>query len=220
MANSPRDRGNRLKMVREKILGVSRPTFSQRYGVPFSTLQKWEDGIGKGINNSAAEKISSVYQSLGIDCTPEWILYDSGKPPAPLLAHHYPLAADKNSNYPLDEVALIIQELRFFCQLHKNTLDAIVNDDAMEPCFKKGDYVAGVRFFNKDIEKLVNYDCIVQTIHGDVLIRHLAAIQSNQHYTLTCLNHKSTTKPKKRENVEIASAAPIIWIRRPNPPLK
>lgn len=216
MENSPNERGNRIKILREEIMRLSRKLFSERYGIPAGTLQKWEDGIGNGINNHAAEKISVIFQAAGINCHPEWILYGVGAPPD-MPSHPSITETTTKQSHRIDELTLISHELQFFYRLHPNALDAIVKDDLMQPYLKQGDYVAGPRYFKDKISTLLHCHCIIQTEDGEILVRKINHVSDQNLYTLTCTHPKKNKPSTHMENINIVSAAPIVWIRRVTP---
>ena len=83
----------------------------------------------------------------------------------------------------------------------------------MEPHYQKGDYVAGERYYQDAIHHAIGQVCIVETQMEGILIR-LVRKGLKEGYTLQCLNlHTELPKPILYD-VEVSSAAPIIWHRR------
>ena len=92
----------------------------------------------------------------------------------------------------------------------------IVNDDAMYPRFIKGEYVAGIQRFGKEIISLINHDCIIKTVSGETFIRHLQQTNNQDHYQLNVLNADFQPNKITIPRLNIISAAAIIWARRDN----
>ncbi len=83
----------------------------------------------------------------------------------------------------------------------------------MLPFYRKGDYVAGIQYFEADIQKAVGQDCIVLLKTKQLLLRHLRYHQETG-FTLVCINPDTTAHPYVLENQELISVAPVIWHRR------
>jgi hypothetical protein len=87
----------------------------------------------------------------------------------------------------------------------------------MLPHYQLGDYVAGTKRFNEKIKLLVGHDCIVQTTDGQILMRNLQGGPRDDSFNLVPTNLQSKIKNAIIYDVELASAAPIIWHRRKEP---
>lgn len=207
-ADDVQKRADRLKSLR-KAIGYSTREFEAKYHIKASTLKNWEQAQGGGLTANGALKIIAALSKEGIHCTLDWLLYGKGIEPQP-LAKMGPTSKTGPSSNTLFSIS---QELRLFHELHPNAIDTIVNDDGMEPYFNQGDYVAGIRQFDKDIEKLMGKNCIVHLQTGQVLVRQLNSSDKKDSYTLSCTNKKTTVKPTKLDDVQLFSAAHIIWRR-------
>ncbi len=203
-----RKRGNRLKTLR-KLLRYSTLAFSEQCETKESTFKSWEQGRFTGLTATGALRVIEACQKEGVTCTLEWLLHGKGLEPTKNSISQEVLAITKDSSSP------ITQELLVFHKLHPNAIDTIVGDDSMEPVFSKGDYVAGIRCFDKDIKKLMGLNCIVQLQTGEIIVRTLQAGEQPDFYTLSNLNLNTTIELSNFKNIKLFSAANIIWIRKP-----
>jgi len=104
-----------------------------------------------------------------------------------------------------------------FRQLNKHAIDFIVDDDAMLPHYQLGDYIAGTKRFEEKILSLIGYDCIVQTVDGRIYMRNLQRGPRENSFNLVATNLQAKTQNAIIYDVELASAAPVIWHRRREP---
>jgi transcriptional regulator with XRE-family HTH domain len=209
-------RANRVRSLR-KMTNLSRNEFQKRFGVAPGTLQHWEDPQKNGLTVKGAKRLTLVLKNAGIYCSLDWILYGRGPGPqylpstdeapisAPIKLHR---VAETN------EGDCIASELSLFTQHYPEVINAVVTDDAMEPRFIKGEYVAGIRRYKKFIDDLVGLDCIVVTTEGELLIRRIRTLEAPGFYTLSSLNLNTTIAHPVLYHAELVSAAPIIWTRR------
>ncbi len=216
--SSPQSRGERVRSIREQ-LRLSRNDMQLKYGISAASLQNWEDARYGGLSEKGAKRLIKAFQAAGIDCDLQWLLFGLG--PAPALGTVYSqetpptiAIAENPAHY---EVMAIAKELRVFHQLHADAIDTIVADDGMLPCLAIGDYVAGQRFYGCDIAKALGSNCIVQTTSGQTMVRYLQAGDQQLGYRLSCLNTVAKVASLQLENVQLFSAAPILWIRKPKP---
>lgn len=207
-ASSPEIRGKRLKTLR-KLADLTREDIAQHYEISSSTLRSWEDGRATGLTEQGARRIIAAFKNEGIQCSIGWLLYGKGNPPsienAVLQTPKIPLVNKKTE---------IMSELNYFINRHSNATYCIIQDDAMEPFFFKGDYTAGNQRYADAIEELVGQHCIVETKSGEKHVRLLRKGSKPNHYHLLCLNPKTTVELPTLYNVSLVSAAPVIWWRK------
>lgn len=204
-------RAKRIRFLREEVLKLSREKFAQAFNISRGALQNWEDARYSGLTDNGAIQLTKAFQAAGITgCSEEWLLYGRGKTP------HLMSELDRlvKSTIPDDETS-IAQELQTFYRLHQNAMDAIVQDDGLEPCLVPGDYVAGVKFFAGEIHKAIGFICIVQLQNGEIMIRKLSIGEKEAFYTLSCTNPSAKVSKPIVNDAKIFSAAPIIWVRKP-----
>ena len=206
------ERAKRVLSLR-KMTHLSRQKFEKRFGVATSTLQHWEDPKKNGLTIKGAKRLVSLVQQMNIYCTVEWLMQGTGNGPQILASVHAEnISPAKISEIP--EMEQIASELALFKQHYPEVIHTVVNDDSMEPRFTPGEYVAGIRRYRQAINELIGQDCIIVTKEGEILVRRLKSTEIPGFYTLASINmHTSVSKPFLYQ-VELVSAAPIIWNRR------
>lgn len=220
---SPKARGQRLRYIREELLGFSRRKFAERHKdkkLTINNLQNMEDGRFKGMKIEHIELLIPALKDEGIQCSKRWLLEGIGDPPKFYSYAESSLQDDSGQGRPAnlvlqtqsDDIA-IAAELRIFREYHFDAIDAVVSDAALEPCIFKGDYVAGIRYTGEAIKEALNCFCIIQMQDGRVLTRKLMPGDTEGLYTL--VGFKPNQKKHTILNVKIFSAAPIIWHRIP-----
>lgn len=237
LKSSKRVRAQKLKNLR-KLTGLSRRDFSIKHKIAPGTLQNWEDARNGGLTEKGAKRAIQAFTTEGIQLTLEWLMHDFGFPPQ--ISNRLYFGDLTESNEPQDSspkttetssahhiaappvsdakgFSAIVQELLLFQKLNPNSIDAVIADNGMTPRFIVGEQVAGIQRIGKDIVQAIHMDCILQTTHGDVLVRHLRVGSEPNRYNLVCTNpHADVAKPVLYD-VELYAAAPIIWARRTNP---
>jgi HTH-type transcriptional regulator, cell division transcriptional repressor len=211
---TPKAKGLRLKKaITSSFLGSK--AFSQKYGFNYATLKSWLSGLHGGIPMRRAVGIAKALEAERIGCNPEWIMYGIGQEPYHIDTNNSRQLSPTFPSKTDTEEQRIAKELDDFCQYYKNAVYLTVADDGLFPCYRQGDLVAGIKYFEKDIRKLVNLDCIVQ-LEGDdtLLLRNICQGTTKDTYTLACRNKDSTAKKAVLYDVKLISAAPVIWVRR------
>lgn len=204
-------RGERAKLLRT-TLRFSRPDCARKFNIPIGSLQTWEEAWQGGLTKKGAQRLIDAYAQEGLICSMEW-LYD-GIGTSPTFSHKEVAVVPDEWEKPNIRRSNedIQQELILFHKHNDNAVDTIISDDALAPHFQKGDLVAGVRFFDKDLKKAIGTLCIVETVSGDKLIGYLKIESISHNYAL--FSSKSAEKKLIKENLKLFWAAPIIWTRR------
>ena len=211
--SGPQQRARRLHILRE-MTGLSRDKFQQRYGIARGTLQNWESARFGGLTVKGAKTILIALQAEGIQADLQWLLHGIG--PAPCITQASGITqTDHLIDMPEEFVKKIAEELITFRQHHsEEVIEYVVPDNSMEPLFGASNYVAGVRRYRDQIEQVVGLNCIVQTREHGTLLRHVKQGEEINCYHLYCLNiHGQAVRPCLY-NVQLISAAPVIWHRR------
>lgn len=211
-SSSTAARCQRLHMLRA-MTGLSRDDFSQRTGISRSTLQYWEDGRGNGLSEKGAIQIIAAYHQEGILCDLKWLMYGIGNTPSWCRGPSTAAEGSKETRNRSDEEKIAIEELLFFRKCHADVADFIINDDGMAPYYSPGHIVAGRKFYGDDIKKLLGRDCIIETTSSTYL-RRLKSSNKKNLYTLQCTNLDSTLSETVAYDIELISAAEVIWHRR------
>lgn len=214
---SPESRGKRLKLLR-KMANLTRSDIEETYQISASTLRSWEEGR-QGLTEQGAKRIMIVLRDRGIQCSVGWLLYGTGSEPrfTGALYQDFSTTIAASSN-PASEEANIQAELDFFCERNNDAISMLVDDDGMEPHYKKYDYVAGIKHYAEEIDDLIGQDCIVETQKGITYLRQLRKGARRGCYTLICTNLQTTLSDPVLYNIELSTAAPIIWHRRRSKP--
>ncbi len=202
--NLVQERAERVRQLRRRHLGLSRPQFSVMSDIPADTLRNWEQGRYGGLTEKGARKLVAVFQKRGVQLSVEWLLYGIGRSPIGLLGTSV-------LNVLVSDEKLIPQELDFFHQLNPDAVDYCVVDDRMLPCFLPGDYIAGRWIHEKNINKALGKPCIVKTIEGFILFGLLALGMQKNRYNL---HNSNTSVPDSLNDLKVYSVAPVLWVRR------
>ncbi|MGD9591712.1 MAG: hypothetical protein AB7V32_04235 [Candidatus Berkiella sp.] len=210
-------RAKRTRSAR-KFAGLTMEKLNIHYKIPPSTLQGWENlGASSLKNRSLTEKgahrlIQALLQE-GVECSVEWLLHGTGLGPrfrtTPLCA------SEKSKNVSTWDHHLVIQkEIQFFEDNNVNSVVIMLTDDGLEPIYKAGEYVGGIKTDLNHIGTLDNCFCIVETIHKEIFIRKLSASNKSKTYSLLCINPNTSLLEPTQCNVKLNWAAPIIWHRK------
>lgn len=192
-----------------KYTGLSRQDFAVKYekfGITRSALENWEIARWNGLTERGAERLEQAFREEGFPVTKQWLLY--GNIDEDIFSR---TVRFKQELLPQEAV---IEELRFFHELNSNSVDTVITDDGMAPWLVPGDYVAGKRFIGSEIDSIVNLPCILQLQSGQILVRILKKGRELRSYDLISCNKYLEQSEELLENVELISAAPILWVRK------
>lgn len=211
--------GERLRRARI-LAGIStRREFEKKYLISANTLQGWEQGKNP-LSKKGAKRILEALKNEGLICSLEWLMNGVGVPPRPfeMTRSDAPFATDLDNflnSLRLQEEQSIYQELQAFKTNNPNSIIITISDDAMEPQFRSGDYIGGVRLTKpEDIQQYTGQPCIVELADHTITPRYLHADTEAGTYTLSCTNFQSKHAPLNIFNAKIMSAAPILWHRK------
>ena len=209
-ANQITMRAKRLKRIRN-LANLSRDEFCSGTDINQYTLVGWENGRFGGLSYKGAEKVIVRVKKESVHCTLEWLMEGTGSEPS---VNPIPLIP-KEELHNLSEDIIMSYELEFFKAKNPHAVDLIIDDDGMLPQYHTGDIVAGKQKIGSEINSIVGRDCIVETKHGEKLLRNVRAGKNkNRSYTLVCTNPEITTKPSVISDVELIYAAPVVWHRK------
>lgn len=208
----PEARAIRLRRIRN-MANLTREQMCENSNLNINTFKGWEIARYGGLTKDGAERIVSRVAHEGVVCTVDWLLYEIGIGPYVFPDYHLTqqqklINAENLTNS--NEEEKLVNELTLFRQQFKETIDCQITDDGLFPFYAIGDHVAGIKKYGKQITKLINHDCIIQTFDGKVFIRNLKAGIEPGKYMLICTNSQSTVKTPVLYDVTLASAAAII----------
>jgi HTH-type transcriptional regulator, cell division transcriptional repressor len=203
------------------MANLSRKQMCQGSDLNINTYIGYEVARYGGLTRKGAESVIKRVAQENVKCSYNWLMYNIG----PLPQIHGNLNTtpeskllDPNAEFtaPDQEVEFIIQELLLFRNQYPQAIDFIICDDGMLPTYAIGEYIAGIKRYGKSIASGINQDCIVETQEGETLCRRLRQGVKPNHYTLMCLNPNTIVDPPVYYDVQLVSAAPIVWHRRKN----
>ncbi len=207
-------RGKRLKLAR-KMAGLTREEVEEKYSISASTIQSWEAAKAGGLTEKGAQRAITVLRQEGIWCTTDWLMYGLGEGPQPTGSQFHQIQESFTTYSDLPEEKAILKELDKFKSLNEDSIDFVVNDDAMLPHYRLGDYVAGKRKMGDGIKQLIGLDCIVE-IGADKVLRRLKPGSQEGTYTLLSVNPNTQLTTPTLYEQKVISAAQVIWLRRPD----
>jgi transcriptional regulator with XRE-family HTH domain len=208
-----KERGLRLRHLR-KMLKLTISDFANLCECGDSTIRQWEQGKASGLSRKGAIKICEKLKATLI-CDIEWLLEGLHAPPRlsqpPQTTTLLPIPQHFLIQKSLDEEKNIQWEMDYFNQLAIDPLVIRIQDNAMEPYFFKGDYIAGSRLYGNAIKQLVGKYAIVKTVSGLQLLRYINSFIGEK-FHLTALNLNANTKFLTLET-ELISAALVtrLW---------
>jgi HTH-type transcriptional regulator, cell division transcriptional repressor len=214
--DSPEARAERLKRLRN-MANLTRKQLCEKSGVNINTYIGYEVARYGGLTRWGAEKIINQLAREGVQCNLNWLMHNVGSGPVVSVDYKEILEAIPLLQEPTTfdrEEELIVEELLLFRRQYKQAIDYIVDDDAMLPYYVLGEYLAGIKHYKESIKSAIEQDCIVQTREGKTLFRRLHQGNEPNLYTLSCLNPQTTVPLPILHNIELVSAAPVVWRRR------
>ena len=204
--SSKEARADRIRHVRMHILEMTRPELCKDSEILETTLKGWEISLSGGLTESGAKKLIKRFSALGLHCSINWLLHGIGL--APSLS-----ASARRFEITPEEESKITQELLLFRENnHNNTLDTIIEDDAMLPFLMPGMYVAGVLV--NDFTNAIGKENIIITASNTLYVRVLVASKTTGKFDLVASNKNCLMSPPVITNIEVKMVAPIIWVRR------
>lgn len=210
-------RGERLESLRG-LSRLSRKDVEQKLLISAQTLNYWEKGLEAGLTEKGAERVVSAFRKFGIYCTVNWLLHGLGSSPQ-ISSRYYSsndqtiLQNDQTLNSGFQDDA-INEEIAYLYERYTNFVHFQVEDDGMLPLYSMGDYVAGYPRYMDSIGRLIELNCIVETIDGNKYLRKLRSGRSKGTYILGCINSETSCTEPTIYDVKLLCATPVIWHRK------
>jgi hypothetical protein len=168
------------------------------------------------ITENAIEKCIKIFSAESIIVSREWLLTGEGlNPNYSFDISRYFNVINPSSEEKFEDAILLAKEIENFRSLSQNSVTGLIASDDMLPLYSKGDYVGGRLRFGDDINSCIGKDCIIKTKGDGMYIRRMARNISKDSFNLVCLNPAWNGNPEPVIfDVEVESAAPIVWHRR------
>ncbi len=209
--STPKARADRLKRVRN-LANLDRKQMCDDGTINFNTLKGWENAKYGGLPVDGAEKIIYRIAREGVICSTDWLLYELGTPPTLSSVNLNKTATplSTNADHDKQERNALEAELAAFQSYYHDISCIVVEDDGMEPIYRKGDQVAGKNYYHDDIQQLVGKNCIVKMDHGIQLLRHIKTRDKDGLYTLVCINSLANVTEPTIYHAKILTAAAVM----------
>ncbi|MBY0292589.1 MAG: hypothetical protein K2W92_04800 [Alphaproteobacteria bacterium] len=203
----------RIKIVRSMAGYAERKAFCLRFKFPLATLEAWERGKNP-LTLKGAMRLIDVLSEVGIYCSEEWLRLGTGISPRPFEE----ISEGVHTNFSLTINSLeknlkIAKEISTFITLNEGAAVTIVRDDAMLPFYEKGDYVGGIKRLGPSLKEAINKRCIIEFANGQTAVRQLYKGKNSLNYNISAINLSTKKIPINEHDIDIISAAPIIWHR-------
>jgi len=199
-------RAERLRRVRN-MANLSREEMCQKGNLNINTYKGWEIARYGGLPVDGAERVMHRVAQEGIVCTVDWLLYEIGIGPYVIPRYNQQASTAEQLN---KEEKLIMSEIALFQEQFPQAINEQIQDDGLSPFYDLGDFVAGINYYNEEIQSLVGKCCIIQTCDGRKLVRYLKNDVTLNKYMLVCTNPQTQVVNPVIYATEIVSAAPII----------
>lgn len=212
-STNPTAIGNRVKSAR-MLSGLTRTAFFQKTGISAATLRIWEEpNEGRnGLSSKGVKRLILALGTCGVHCSEEWLLNGLGAGPKLINLAPDNLFKERQKNNLWTEEESILKDIDAFIQNNLDATVSLITDNSMMPLFSIGDYVGGSKKRGGDIKKLVGLNCIIE-LQEKTIIRRISGVNENNRFTLTAINHDTGPEEQVIINVEIKSAAEIVWHR-------
>lgn len=216
------ERGKRLRLLRCLTGMVNLQDFAEKYDFSSSTLSYWEKATSGGLTEKGAKSIIAAVKNEGIECSSIWLMEGIGEPPRITDYNKHSiikeLSKDLDSGLDVSEDENLQQEIGLFKKLHPAYLIVTVNDDAMAPIYMPSDILGGKKHTSKNLEDIVDKDCIVEIDHNTFLVRRVKSGKKSGTFDLYSVNPARFTDFPPILDKKILSIAPItrVWRKKTN----
>lgn len=191
--------GQKIQKLRRQ-LGDTQAEFADRLGVEQPTVSRWERG------EMPKRALQAPIASLAAMSVAEFFHSEDGPRLIPIVGY----VAGGESFTPFDdEEASGIDHITL--SLGEDEQIAVrVRGNSMFPVYRDGDTIIGRRQGRRDASRFVGHDCIVKTVLGEGYVKRVLMGTRSGFFRLRSYNPAFDDI----EDVEIAWAAPIVWIGR------
>lgn len=200
--------GQRIRSAR-LTTNLSRSDFCNRHNISPSTLFSLEVGRINFTENKM-HQLLTAFNFESVVCTSQWLLEGKGLPPYSFDGQKF----DQDTLCKNDTDAFsIFREIEVFKQGSDQAFVILVQDDAMMPLYKPGDYVGGKIVFEQEILNFIGKICLIETDKKEFIIRHL--FQEDNYFILSGINPQSKICSPLLKIDSVRRIARILWHRQP-----
>ncbi len=202
-------RGKRVREIREKLLGISRPKFEEKYGIPKNTLRNWEQGTASGLTDDGVRQLCKAFEKAGVRVSQEWLMDGIGQSPVRTTPNQDTRLIGDLLGRPTS-TACIKELLISFHQKYPNATDALVENNDLSPYLNADEHALGLRYYGDELGKALNALCIVHTTDKKAYLGYLRFVKNKGYQLQTQLSDDS----KHDLTIDIFSAAPVVAVLR------
>ena len=228
-----KQRGSRVKLARQ-LTGMAKAVLIEKYHLKKHAFDCWE--VGKILLTfEDAQILSNIFNDLGVNITSDWLLTGQTNDMSPIMLN--PLVQKQNNAQETAEILstshstndqstksttptkpifnknlTIIDEVNFFKNSYPDAEITIVQDNALSPFYKKGDYVGGRYSTDKTYLSLVGQICIIFCDNNHLITRKIFKYCGNSMFLVGATMPLEIDEPI--QEIQIIKAAPITrhWI--------
>jgi hypothetical protein len=204
------ERAVRLRKLRE-LTNLTSDEFADMIGFSRQTVSSWENAKDHGLSANGADTIVRTLIKAGVHCDFMWLWFGAGEAPYLLtekINERQIKAAMKKFVCPDDPRG---EEIRIFERYYPEGVIVEIKHNAMQPFYKKGDWVAGCWVATSC--RLLNKMCIMED--EDCFEVRLVQNFNENGYNLRFTSYPSENqKPFELINQNPMRLAPIIRVWR------
>lgn len=217
--HSALQKGLRLNLA-IRLNSINEDGLCKKSQISYQELESIHRGE-QDLNRNQAQKIAEAFMEQGFVCAVDWLMEGRGLPPyfskdAERLEMEAFADVEDQMEDLIEKEIKVLKEIKTFKELYSEGEVRFAEGDGMAPLIRCGDYLGGVKVQSHKMESALNHICMVTTLDGRSLVRYVALGSAPKTYTLSCLNPDTTEPNAVLRDVEVASVAPIVWIRFPN----
>lgn len=139
------------------LTGLKREEFAQKYHLSSLSIKNWEAGLVLPRHEGMVAVINALKES-GVFASSEWLLYGNGNGPNYYHSHNYEHARSDDECIN-EQIALFKKAQR---SKGRDPVVVAVKDEAMMPCYRKGDILGGV---------LVSHELVKSSVANHLILK-------------------------------------------------
>lgn len=224
--NSPKAKAARVKQLR-KLMGLTIDQLAKLLGYTRQTVSCWENANEEGevgVSDKGATRLVEVARNNGIGCDVKWLLFGFGQLSIAASGTRYEITAKsehgikvldepKQMGWAQDAITVLYANIRFYDEIKAflnsapSAIVACIQNDGMEPAYKKGDWVGG--YLTPVHEKLDGKICIVN-VSQSPQVRLVTLGKTSDTFNLSCLKKIHGLSDFRLKDVVMQEAAEVI----------